>query len=181
MIVLTIEGNNLQQLQNEAGGHRIQRVPPTERNGRVHTSTVTVAVMDPSKPTNDVYLKRAESDFDVEWYSGSGAGGQHRNKHMNSCRLTHIPTNTVRTAQTRTRQSSYKDAMDSLTKHLDNLYNAERRKVFDDIRNDQMGSGMRGDKTRTYRFKDDRVEDHETGKGASARKVMQGNFDLLWS
>lgn len=155
-------------------------MPPTERNGRVHTSTVTVAVMDPLKPTNDIYLKRSESDFIVEWYSGSGGGGQHRNKHMNSCRLTHIPTNTVRTAQTRARQSSYKDAMDSLTTHLNNLYNQERRKVFDDIRKDQMGSGMRGDKTRTYRFRDDRVEDHQTNKGASARKVMQGNFDLLW-
>lgn len=137
--------------------------------------------MDPQRPTNDIFLKRAESDFIIEWYSGSGSGGQHRNKHMNSCRLTHVPTNTVRTAQTRNRQSSYKDAMDSLIAHLDNLYSQERRKVFDDIRKDQMGSGMRGDKTRTYRFRDDRVEDHQTGKGASCKKVMSGNFDLLWS
>src|SRR5665213_555784 len=180
MIVLTVEGNNLQQLQNEAGGNRIQRTPPTERNGRVHTSTVTVAVMDPSRPTNDVCLKRNESDFVVEWYSGSGSGGQHRNKHQNSCRLTHVPTNVVRTAQTRTRQSSYKDAMDSLTAHPDRLYSQERRKVFDDIRNEQTGSGMRGDKIRTYRFRDDRVEDHQSGKGATCRKVMAGNFDLLW-
>lgn len=178
--MLTVEGNNLQKLSNESGGHRIQRTPPTERNGRVHTSTVTVAVIDPQKSTNDVYLKRSESDFDVEWYSGSGGGGQHRNKHMNSCRLTHIPTNIMRTAQTRSRQSSYKDAMDALIKDLDSKYSGERRLVFDAIRKDQMGSGMRGDKIRTYRFKDDRVEDHQTQKGTTCRKVMSGGFDLLW-
>lgn len=181
MIVLTVEGTNLQQLNHEAGGHRIQRVPPTERNGRVHTSTVTVAIMDPQQATNEIYLKRNDSDFNIEWYSGSGSGGQHRNKHMNSCRLTHIPTGTVRTAQTRTRQSSYKNAMDSLTEHLKQLYSGERRKVFDVIRKDQMGSGMRGDKIRTYRFRDDQVEDHETGKGATCKKVMSGHFDLLWN
>jgi peptide chain release factor 1 len=100
---------------------------------------------------------------------------------MNSCRLTHIPTGLVRTAQTRNRQSSYRDAMLSLTHELDKLYSTNRRMVFDTIRKDQMGSGMRGDKIRTYRFQDDRVEDHQTNKRAQIKKVLSGNFDLLWN
>ncbi len=126
-------------------------------------------------------MKRGTNDFNIEWYSGSGAGGQHRNKHMNSCRLTHITTGTIRKAQTRARESSLNDAMKSMTNHLDHLYAQERRQVFDNIRKDQMGSGMRGDKVRTYRFRDDRVEDHVSNKGCSCRKAMAGNFDLLWS
>ncbi len=87
----------------------------------------------------------------------------------------------MRTAQTRNRQSSYRDAMLSLTTYLDKLYSESRRIVFDNIRRDQMGSGMRGDKIRTYRFQDDRVEDHQTGKRAQCKKVLAGNFDLLWN
>lgn len=71
--------------------------------------------------------------------------------------------------------------MDSLVQHLNQLYGSERRKVFDEIRNEQMGSGMRGDKIRTYRFRDDRVEDHQSNKGATCKKIMSGHFDLLWN
>ena len=93
---IEIEGKDLSGLFNESGGHRIQRVPPTERKGRVHTSTVTVAVMDPITVQAAI---RSESEFVVEWFSGTGAGGQHKNKHMNSCRLTHKATSIIQLGQ----------------------------------------------------------------------------------
>lgn len=174
---IEIEGTDLSGLDNEPGGHRIQRVPPTERKGRVHTSTVTVAVIDSKAVTHEI----RESDLRIEWYSGTGAGGQHRNKHQNSARITHIPTGIVVTAQCRSRQNSLEQAMTAITQQVEavarNKYNSEQasdRKL-------QVGSGMRGDKIRTYRFQDDRVQDHLTDKTASVKKVMAGNFDLLWS
>lgn len=174
---IEFEGRDLQGLYHEPGGHRIQRVPPTERKGRVHTSTVTVAVIDP----REVCAEIKDSDLRIEWYSGTGAGGQHRNKHQNSCRITHIPSGIVATAQCRSRENSLAEAMDAIKQRLDsaikNKYNSE---VASD-RRQQVGSGMRGDKIRTYRFQDDVVKDHITDKTASVKKVLAGNFDLLWS
>lgn len=163
-------------MYNESGGHRIQRVPPTERKGRVHTSTVTVAITDPAEVTTVV----KESDLRIEWYSGTGAGGQHRNKHQNSCRITHIPTGTVATAQCRSRQNSQDQAMGTIHKVVDNLAKSQYNNVIASNRREQVGSGMRGDKIRTYRFQDDRVQDHVTNKVASTKRVLSGNFDLLW-
>jgi peptide chain release factor 1 len=164
-------------LEQEAGGHRIQRVPPTERRGRVHTSTVTVAIVDPSRPTVTV----KESDLKIEWYSGTGAGGQHRNKHQNSCRLTHTPTGITVTAQCRSRENSYAEAVAEIQQRVitqhETVYNNDIAKN----RKEQVGSGMRGDKIRTYRFQDDRVQDHRTDVVASVKKVLSGNFDMLWN
>jgi len=175
---ILVEGADLSGLDNEPGGHRIQRVPPTERKGRVHTSTVTVAVIDRMTETKSVAIPI--NDLKIEWYSGTGAGGQHRNKHQNSCRITHIPSGVVATAQTRSRQNSYDQAMLSIQSAVDNsakmLYN---NNIASD-RKSQVGSGMRGDKIRTYRFQDDTVQDHISGKRSSVKKVMNGNFDLLW-
>ena len=163
-------------MYNECGGHRIQRVPPTERKGRVHTSTVTVAITDPVEVTTSV----KESDLRIEWYSGTGAGGQHRNKHQNSCRITHIPSGTVATAQCRSRQNSLDQALSTIHKTVDNQVKSQYNNSIATNRREQVGSGMRGDKIRTYRFQDDRVQDHVTNKVASTKKVLAGNFDLLW-
>jgi peptide chain release factor 1 len=163
-------------LYNESGGHRIQRVPPTERKGRVHTSTVTVAIVDPS--THSTELK--ESDLKIEWFSGTGAGGQHRNKHQNSCRLAHSPTGIVVTAQTRSRQSSLLEAKKALQERVDFIMSSAHNGNVASDRKQQVGSGMRGDKIRTYRFQDDVVKDHLTNKVASVKKVLAGNFNLLW-
>ena len=173
---IEIQGPDLRGLVNEAGGHRIQRVPPTERKGRVHTSTVTVAVLDPAVPQFTVDPK----DIRTEWYSGSGAGGQHRNKHQNSCRLTHIPTGIVSTSQCRSRQNSYTEAYETLLQRLDEKYRGAYNAAQSVERKQQVGSGQRGDKIRTYRFQDDQVKDHNTGKSASCSKVLRGHFDLLW-
>lgn len=176
---ILVEGTDLSGLDNECGGHRIQRIPPTERKGRVHTSTVTVAVIDRIEGIGPSTVP--ESDLKIEWYSGTGAGGQHRNKHQNSCRITHIPSGLVATAQTRSRQNSYNLAIQNIKETLDNDVKRRYNNNIASTRKDQVGSGMRGDKIRTYRFQDDRVQDHLTGKTASTKKVLQGNFELLWS
>lgn len=173
---IEVKGTDLSGLYNESGGHRIQRVPPTERKGRVHTSTVTVAITDPAEVT----AKVNESDLRIEWYSGTGAGGQHRNKHQNSCRITHIPTGTVATAQCRSRQNSLDQALSTIHKTVDEMVKNQYNNSIASDRRQQVGSGMRGDKIRTYRFQDDVVKDHVTNKSNSVKKVLGGNFDLLW-
>jgi peptide chain release factor 1 len=176
---LEVQGTDLSGLEQEAGGHRIQRVPPTERKGRVHTSTVTVAVIDAAESQRAVAIP--DTDLKIEWYSGTGAGGQHRNKHQNSCRITHIPSGTVVTAQCRSRQNSLAEAMGTIQAHVDNLAKTAYNKNIAIDRKQQVGSGMRGDKIRTYRFQDDRVQDHLTGKAAKCSAVLKGNFELLWN
>lgn len=163
-------------LENEAGGHRIQRIPPTERKGRVHTSTVTVAIIDPEIPV----LKFKDEDFKIEWYSGTGAGGQHRNKHQNSCRITYIPTGQIATAQHRSRLNSLEEAKSALIEQLTTGNFLQKKSELATERKSQVGSGMRGDKIRTYRFQDDVVKDHITGKTGSVRQVLRGNFDIMW-
>ncbi len=175
---LLVEGADLSGLENEPGGHRIQRVPPTERKGRVHTSTVTVAVIDSDTEIGSVAIP--QSDLKIEWYSGTGAGGQHRNKHQNSCRITHIPSGTVATAQCRSRQNSFNQAMSAIQTAVDTDANRCYNNNIASNRKQQVGTGMRGDKIRTYRFQDDRVQDHLTGLAAKCSTVLKGNFDLLW-
>jgi len=162
---------------NEAGGHRIQRVPPTEKKGRVHTSTVTVAIIDPSEPM----IKVMDADLKIEWYSGTGAGGQHRNKHQNSCRITYLPTGAIATAQCKSRLASYDQAYATIQHLVDKMHKLSYNNNIASDRKRQVGSGMRGDKIRTYRFQDDVVKDHLSNKVASVKKVLAGNFDLLWS
>lgn len=175
-LFIEVEGADLSQLENESGGHRIQRIPPTERKGRVHTSTVTVAVVDPTLQIAEF----RDSDFRIEWYSGTGAGGQHRNKHQNSCRITYLPTGQAATAQCRSRQNSQEQAKQALLDTLNSHAYREHKSALDSNRKAQVGSGMRGDKIRTYRFQDDVVKDHRTGRSASAAKVLRGYFDLVW-
>lgn len=166
----------MSDLDKEAGGHRIQRVPPTERRGRVHTSTVTVAIIDPSLNT----VEFPDTDFKIEWYSGTGAGGQHRNKHQNSCRITHLPSGLVATAQCRSRVNSLDSAKTGLITQLKQQQELAAHREQAHLRKAQVGSGMRGDKIRTYRFQDDSVKDHRNEKSAALKQVMKGNFNLLW-
>lgn len=168
------------KLQFECGGHRLQRVPPTERKGRIHTSTVTVAVIDTSSKHNDKYTQRAESDFKIEWFSGTGCGGQHRNKHQNSARITHLPTRIVETSQTRSRESSLMNAMSALNATLDRQMYGESHSITASERKSQVGSGMRGDKIRTYRFQDNITTDHRNDARCQTTRIINGHFDLLW-
>ena len=176
LCVIEITGSDLGNLNNEPGGHRIQRIPPTERRGRVHTSTVTVAVIDPDIPQCEI----RDQDLDVEWYSGTGAGGQYRNKHQNSCRIRHRPTGITATAQCRSRENSWTEARAAIAERvLAQLQGAATQAQAQD-RRQQVGSGQRGDKVRTYRFQDDVVQDHRTGARAQTSQVMRGHFERLW-
>jgi peptide chain release factor 1 len=168
-----VTGPDLTGLDNESGGHRVQRIPSTERSGRVHTSTVTVAVV---VPASAVARARDEREFKVEWFSGSGAGGQHRNKHQNCCRVRHLPTGLIRQAVGRERHANLTEAMEAINVALDEAEIAEALSRQNNVRRDQVGSGMRGDKRRTYRFQDDSVYDQITGKTPAAGRFCGGTL-----
>jgi peptide chain release factor 1 len=121
-----------------------------------------------------------QSDLKIEWYSGTGAGGQYRNKHQNSCRITHLPTGTVAKSECRSRTNSLAEAMTAIQTRVDTAAERCYNNNIASDRKQQVGSGMRGDKIRTYRFQDDRVQDHLTGLTAKCSTVLKGNFDLLW-
>ncbi len=171
-------------MKNEAGGHRIQRVPPTEKRGRVHTSTVTVAVV--SQPDSAVYAQTTKNgcldprELSYRWHSGTGKGGQHRNKHQNCLELTHNPTGIKQSANGRCRITNEAEALAAIQEKIAAQHTFREHSTINSARSEQIGSGMRGDKRRTYRFQDDNVTDHETGKSASVKRVMKGGFDELW-
>lgn len=182
MLSLAISGDGVERMRQEAGGHRIQRVPPTETRGRVHTSTVTVAVLGGLQSPQESRTSRIDNpqDFDICWFSGSGAGGQNRNKKMACCRITHISTGIVRSAQTRSRENSYRLAMAALIEELDRLAAATDHAEVNDARKRQLGSGERGDKRRTLRFQNDLATDHVSGRRSRVSDLMAGRFELLW-
>jgi protein subunit release factor A len=138
---------------------------------------VTVAVVDSAAVKA---IEFNDQDFRVEWYSGTGAGGQNKNKVMASCRILHLPTGLIQTAQTRSRENSLKLAREAMLQLLNSHQDKETAMSQGLIRSKQIGSGMRGDKRRTYRFQDDTVFDAVTNKRASIKKVLSGNFHLLW-
>lgn len=180
-LCLTVSGKGVARLDNETGGHRVQRIPAGERRGRTHSSTVTVAVLDQRTPDALAPLRqRHRQDFAIAFFSGTGPGGQNRNKVQASARITHLPTGLVRTAQTRSRQASERAAMQALHQELDRLEGQVTERAMQAVRSRQVGSGERGDKRRTYRFQDNRVLDHVTGKSTRTRLAMNGGLDALW-
>lgn len=159
----------------------MQRIPNGERRGRTHSSTVTVAVLGKEQSSDLAPLrKRNKQDFDIAFFSGTGPGGQNRNKVQASARITHLPTGLVRTAQTRSRENSVRLAMAALHEELDRMETRAQEAALQASRSKQVGSGERGDKRRTYRFQDNRVLDHITGKTTRARSAMAGGLDALW-
>ena len=119
-------------------------------------------------------------DVSARWFSGTGAGGQHRNKHQNSVELVHLPTGLKRAAQTRSRETSMRAAWEALAAAVFERAAGQAARDENGIRSRQIGLGMRADKRRTWRFRDDRVIDDLTGLSASCAKVMRGHVDLLW-
>jgi peptide chain release factor 1 len=162
---------------NEPGGHRHQRVPPNERHGRRHTSTITVAVLPPCRSSDGLN----PSDVDVEPYRGSGPGGQHRNKTLSAIRVTHRPTGvTVRCESERSQHQNREMAMAWLAARV---AAARTSKVASDenaSRRAQVGSGMRGDKVRTVRHMDGIVTNNLNGKKTSLDKYLDGDFSRLF-
>lgn len=179
-IVIEFTGQDVALLANEAGLHRIQHVPDNDRRGRTQTSSLTVAVLAPGAVSSAGHpaAQRAPSDFRVTWFSGTGPGGQNRNKVQASARIEHLPTGRVRTAQTRSRKASQEAAMAALLADLDALLGHAAQASLHAARRQQ--THPEAARRRTWRFQEDRVVDAVTGRSASCRRVLRGGFRALW-
>lgn len=119
-------------------------------------------------------------DIDLFWFSGTGAGGQHRNKKQNSVRLVHRATGITVTSQTRSRQSSLDSAISELESRLNKQRIENDLNYISQLSRSLAGSGCRGDKIRTYRYKENVVNDHKSNRSCRLTDVLKGNIDLLW-
>lgn len=178
-IVFSVEGMDVySRLKFESGVHRVQRVPETETQGRIHTSTVTVAVMPEAE---EVELELSTKDLRIDTFRSSGAGGQHINKTSSAIRVTHLPTGMVVECQDQRSQRENKErALTVLRSRLlkqkqdayDEAYNAKRQS--------QVGTGDRSEKIRTYNFPQDRVTDHRIGLTLrNLQGVLDGDMDRV--
>ncbi len=175
----TIKGENVySKLKYESGAHRVQRVPVTETQGRVHTSTATVLVM-PELEDVDIDIK--ESDLKIDVYHSSGAGGQSVNTSNSAVRITHIPTNTVVTCQNERSQLKNKDkAMKLLKIKLYDKMMQQQEQTLGTERKTKIGTGDRSEKIRTYNYPQNRVTDHRIGFSImSLDRVMNGELEPI--
>ena len=174
-----IEGEGAySRLKFESGVHRVQRVPDTEASGRIHTSTVTVAVM---AEVDEVEFQVNPADLKIDTYRSSGAGGQHINKTESAIRITHLPTGTVVECQDERSQYKNKDrAMKILTSRL---YEADQQKKNAAVaaeRKSQVGTGDRSERIRTYNFPQGRVTDHRIGLTLyKLDQILNGDLDEI--
>ena len=146
----------------ESGVHRVQRVPETESQGRIHTSTATVAVL-PEATTVDFQID--EKDLRIDVYRASGAGGQHSNKTESAIRITHLPTNTVVTCQDgRSQLANREKAMTVLVSKLAHYYQSLEDEKYASTRHAQIGTGDRSERIRTYNYPQGRVTDHRINR-----------------
>ncbi len=122
-----------------------------------------------------------DKDLTIEWFSGTGPGGQHKNKTQNSCRLKHTPTGIVVSAQTRSRANSLAQARAELEKRVKQLNSQNTHASLDSTRRQQVGSGQRGDKIRTIQIQHDSAVDHRTGKRCTAESYLKGDIYKLWN
>lgn len=160
--------------EGETGGHRWQRVPPNERRGRVHTSTITVAVL--AEPREHELVIRPE-ELDIETMRGSGAGGQHRNKTDSAVRIRHLPTGLeVRCEAERSQSSNKARALAVLRARILEGIRYSRTANESAERRRQVGSGQRGDKRRTIRTQDDQVNDHVDGRSWRYKSYARGDW-----
>ena len=166
------------RLKFESGVHRVQRVPETEAGGRIHTSTVTVAVL---PEQDEVSFQLDPKDLQIDTYRSSGAGGQHVNKTESAIRITHLPTGTV--VECQDERSQYKNKDRAMKILASRLYAAEQEKQASAVaaeRRSQVGTGMRNERIRTYNFPQGRVTDHRIGLTLyKIDQIMNGDLDEI--
>jgi peptide chain release factor 1 len=178
-IILLIEGQNVySRLKHESGVHRVQRVPETEAQGRIHTSAVTVAVL-PEAEEVDVEIDPEDLRIDV--FRASGHGGQHVNVTDSAVRITHMPSGLVVSCQDEKSQHKNKaKAMKVLRSRLLDIQEAEQESKISEERRKMVGSGDRSEKIRTYNFPQARVTDHRIGLTLHRLEdILQGEMDLV--
>lgn len=176
-IVFSIRGEKVYSyLEYESGVHRVQRVPLTESGGRVHTSTVTVAVL-PEAEEFDVEINPA--DLKIDTYRSSGAGGQHVNKTESAIRITHVPSGVVVACQEeRSQHQNREKAMRILRSKLLEEKQKQQEKMISDSRKTQVGTGDRSEKIRTYNFPQSRITDHRIGFSVhNIEGVLNGDLE----
>jgi len=179
-VVLHIKGKNVYSyLKFESGVHRVQRVPLTETSGRVHTSTVTVAVF--PEIEEDAAFEIITTDLRIDVYRAGGAGGQHVNKTESAVRITHIPTGVVVTCQDdRSQHKNKEKALKVLKSRLVVIAREKQDLEMQQKRKEQIGRGMRSEKTRTYNFPQNRVTDHNVELTLSKLDfVMEGDLEEI--
>lgn len=178
-IVFMIEGAGAySRLKYESGVHRVQRVPDTETQGRIHTSTVTVAVLPEAE---DVELEINPADLKIDTFRSSGAGGQHINKTSSAIRVTHIPTGTVVECQDERSQFKNKDkALKILRSRLLDAAQREHDEAIASDRKSQVGTGDRSERIRTYNYPQGRVTDHRIGLTLyKLEQILNGDIDEI--
>ena len=178
-LVLEVTGTDVYgTLKFESGAHRVQRIPSTESQGRVHTSAATVAVM-PKLEMEDVDINKA--DLKTDTFRASGAGGQHVNKTESGVRFTHIPTGIV--AESTDSRQQFKNREIALQRLYQKIYDAQREaheSKIKESRRSLVGSGDRSDKIRTYNYPQNRVTDHRlegANKNSPLQNVIEGDLD----
>jgi peptide chain release factor 1 len=159
-VVFKVEGQNVYaKMKFESGGHRVQRIPTTETQGRIHTSACTIAVL--PEPDETAEIKLNPADLRIDTYRASGAGGQHINKTDSAVRVTHLPTGLVAECQDdRSQHRNKAKALTVLAARLNEKERIERHSKESAIRKDLIGSGDRSDRIRTYNYPQGRVSDH---------------------
>ncbi len=178
-IIFMVKGRGAySRLKFESGVHRVQRIPSTESSGRIHTSTVTVAVL---AEVEDVDIEVPESDLRVDVYKSAGAGGQNVQKNATAIRITHIPTGMVVACQDeRSQLQNRLRAMSILRARLYEIEEQKRKDERDATRLSQVGSGERSEKIRTYNYPQSRVTDHRINVSShNLAAVMEGDIDMF--
>lgn len=178
-IIFELKGEDVfSKMKYEGGVHRVQRIPETEKSGRIHTSTATVAVLPKPKSTE---INIRPDDIRVDLYRSSGPGGQYVNKRETAVRLTHLPTGLVVTSQTERNQLQNKEnALAILSARLLEKKRAEEIAKMGGNRNAQIGWAQRAEKIRTYNFPQDRVTDHRIKKKwHNIEDIMEGKLDKM--
>lgn len=178
-VIFTVKGRGAySRLKYESGVHRVQRVPATEASGRIHTSTVTVAVL---AEVEDIDIQIPDNDIKIDIYKSAGAGGQNVQKNATAVRITHIPSGIVVACQDeRSQLQNRLRAMSILRARLYEMEEEKRQTELDETRRSQVGTGERSEKIRTYNYPQNRVTDHRVNISSfNLPAVMDGELDTF--